>query len=119
MTSAAKCRGIRADGEPCGSAVVGSAGWCFVHDPRLSEERTAARKRGGAASSNVARLRRHLGPSRLGSIFDRLETALGQVHAGDLSPASAAAMASLGRAMVAVLEAGELEERIMSLEARL
>lgn len=58
-------------------------------------------------------------PSRLGPILDHLETALVEVHDGELSPARASAKASLGRAMVSVLEAGELEERLAALEERL
>jgi hypothetical protein len=52
-------------------------------------------------------------------VFDRLETALGQVHAGALSPATAHAMAALARAMIATLEVAELEERLEALESRL
>ncbi len=117
--SVPKCRGTRGDGKPCESVVVGASGWCFAHDPDLEAERRQARLRGGVASSNVARLRRHLGPSLLGPVFDRLESALGELHSGELSPSQASAMASLSRSMVAVLEAGQLEERIDQLERRL
>jgi hypothetical protein len=50
------------------------------------------------------------------SVYDRLETALQQVNDGELDPRIAGAMASLSRAMVAVLTAGELEERVRALE---
>ncbi len=113
------CRGMRADGEECRSVVVARSGWCFTHDPNKADERNEARRRGGAGSSNVARLRRHLGPSQLGSIFTRLEEALEELHTGRLSPNRASAMASVARAMVTVLQAGELEERIQAIEERL
>lgn len=113
------CHGLRVDGQPCRAAVVSPSGWCFAHDPSREAERTEARRRGGAASSNVARLRRHLGPSALSPILDRLEEALREVHEGDLQPARGQAMASLARAMVAVLEVSELEERLTALEGRL
>lgn len=114
-----ECRGVRADGDRCRSAVVGASGWCFAHDPDLEAERAAARERGGQASSNVARLRRHFEPSTLGPIFDQLKEALRQVHSGELSPAQASAMASLARAMVVLIEAGQFEERLEELERRI
>lgn len=75
--------------------------------------------RRGAASSNGARLRKHIGPSLLGPVFDRLEKAMSEVHSGQLPATRAQAMASLGRAMVAVLEAGMIDQRLTALEARL
>ena len=118
--SVAKCSGVRVDGEPCGSVIVADGGYCYSHDPDKAEERRSARVRGGANSASVVRLRRHFaGPSRLGPIADVLETALTQTHMGGLPPARAQAMASLARAIVAVLEAGELEERLEVLESRL
>jgi hypothetical protein len=99
--------------------VIGESGYCFAHDPALERDRRAARERGGRASANVVRLRRHLGPSALGSVFDRLLDALSEVHDETLSPARGSAMASIARALVAVLEVGELEERIQQLEAKL
>jgi hypothetical protein len=114
-----KCRGTRADGEPCRSVVVATSGWCFTHDPDRANERQQARERGGSESSNVARLRKHLTPSQLGPLFSRLQEAVEQLHTGQLSPGRASAMASLARAMVAVLRAGEMEERIQAIEERL
>jgi hypothetical protein len=98
-------------------AIAGSD-FCFAHDPEKAIEREAARLRGGQNRSNVRRLR-GLMPPRLVGVFDTLETALEQVHAGDLEPKQAQAMASLARAMVAVLSAGEMEERMRQIEARL
>jgi hypothetical protein len=51
-------------------------------------------------------------------VYDRLETALGEVHDGTLKPGQAVAMAAVAPAMVAVLQAGELEERLRVLEGR-
>ena len=57
-------------------------------------------------------------PARLVPIWGQLETALTEVHDGTLDPRAAAAMAALARALVAVLQAGELEERLRRLEER-
>jgi hypothetical protein len=48
--------------------------------------------------------------------FDTLENLLAEVHAGKITPARATAMATVARAMVAVLTAGEMEERLRKLE---
>ena len=97
--------------------VLGAGTYCFAHDPAKAAERQAARQRGGQHRANLVRLR-GLVPPRLISVYDRLESALGEVHDGTLQPGQAAAMAGLARAMVAVLQAGELEERLRALEER-
>lgn len=114
----ASCRGIRRDGQPCQSPALSSSGWCFAHDPDRADERVEARRRGGQNRSNAARLR-GLVPSGLVGVYDRLEKALGEVHDGKLDPRQASAMAAIARAMVNVLTAGELAERVAQLEQRL
>ena len=111
------CTGMRRDGRPCTAMVLGDGAYCFAHDPTRAAERHAARRRGGQHRANLVRLR-GLVPPRLISVYDRLESALGEVHDGTLQPGQAAAMAGLARAMVAVLQAGELEERLRALEGR-
>jgi len=57
-------------------------------------------------------------PPRLVPIYELLESALGEVHEGSLKAGQAIAMATLARALVAVLQAGEMEERVRQLEQR-
>lgn len=111
------CRGLRRDGQPCQSPALSSSGWCFGHDPDCATERVEARRRGGQNRSNAARLR-GLVPSGLMGIYDKLEKALTEVHDGRLLPQQASAMAAIARAMVNVLTAGELEERVRRLEGK-
>ena len=108
------CAGIRRDGQRCTAAGM-LDGYCFNHAPDREADRTEARRKGGHNRSNAARLR-GLMPPRLIPVFDRLEQALEETHAGTLDPRHAQAMASLARAMVAVLTSGELEERLRRLE---
>ena len=109
------CAGVRKDGTPCTTRVLAGGRYCFAHAPELAERRTEARRRGGRQRRNAVRLR-GLMPPRLVPIFDTLAVALAEVHHGDLDPKQAQAMASLARALVAVLTAGELEERVRKLE---
>ena len=55
-------------------------------------------------------------PPKLMRVYDRLEQALANTHAGKLDPRIASAMAQLARAMVAVITTGEMEERLRDLE---
>jgi hypothetical protein len=114
-TEPKRCAGVRKDGQPCQAPAVAVSGYCYAHDPSRSGERADTRRRGGHNSSAQARLR-GLVPPRLIAVYDALEEALEQVHAGTLVPAKAQAMASLARAMVGVLQAGEVEERLRDLE---
>lgn len=113
--SVANCQGTRIDGEPCGSVIVGPSGYCFAHDPEAVEDRLLARQRGGYGSSKLNRARR-LAPPALVPVFDRLMEALEQTHRGILEPARAQALASLSRAAVTVITAGELETRLRAIE---
>lgn len=111
------CAGTRKDGQPCTGPALGASAYCFAHDPSKAEARQAARLAGGRNRGAVVRLRR-LVPPRLVPIFNTLEQALEEVHDGTLTPSQAVAMASVARAMVAVLHGGELEERVRELERR-
>ncbi len=111
------CAGVRKDGQPCQGPVLDGGAYCFAHDPARVAERQAARQRGGHNRGAVVRLR-NLCPPRLVPVFDQLEKALGEVHDGTLAPSQAVAMASLARAMCAILTAGELEERLRAVEGR-
>ena len=76
-----------------------------------------ARRKGGAATSRAARAAKLI-PSRLRPVAVILEAALTEVHDGTLSPNQGTAIASLAGALIRVVQAGEMEERLRSLEAR-
>src|SRR4051794_6788180 len=109
------CTGIRRDGQPCQGPALDGGAWCYTHDPARAAERQAARQKGGHNRAALVRLR-GLCPPRLVAVYDQLETALVEVHDGTLKPGQATAMASLATALVRVLSAGELEDRVRKLE---
>jgi hypothetical protein len=111
----ATCEATRKDGTPCRTQVVGDGRFCFAHEPALHEKRTQARRKGGQNRATARRLQKFM-PASLVPIYELLEQALTDVLAGDLDPRQANAAANLGRALVVVLEHGELEERIRRLE---
>ncbi len=116
-TTSKHCAATRKDGRPCSASVAGETAWCFLHDPAREPERAAARRKGGENRADVVRLR-GLVPPRLMGVYDRLDRALTEVHDGSLDSRRATAMAAVARAMVSVLTAGELEERVRALEGR-
>ena len=110
-----RCEATRRDGARCAGFALPGSCLCFAHDPERQAARAASRRKGGRNSAKVIRLR-GLIPPRLLPVYETLEAALQEVHDGKLDPRRAVAMASLARAMVAVLTAGELEERLRRLE---
>ena len=112
-----RCLGRNRDGTPC-SATPKLSGWCLWHDPTLATERASWRKRGGERRSNAARAKRQL-PEELLSLRQVqavLCRALARVEAGELAAGPANSLANLARAIAAVAEAGDFEERITALE---
>lgn len=114
-TDRMRCESTKRNGEPCQAQALPNSPHCWAHDPARAEQRAEARSRGGRNSAKIHRLR-GLVPPRLVAVYDRLEEALGEVHDGELDPKRAQAMASLAKAMVAVLTAGEIEQRLRDLE---
>jgi len=84
----------------------------------MAVKRTEAQRRGGQNRANAKRLTK-LMPARLGPVFAILEQALTDVIDGRLDPKQATAAAAVSRAMAAILQAGEIEERLRQLEAAL
>ncbi len=110
-----RCLGQNRDGAPC-SAQARADGYCLWHSPDLAGERAAWRKRGGERRSNRARARAAL-PQDLRDVQDALYRALAAVEGGELEPPRANAMSALARAIVAVQQVGDIEQRIAALEA--
>jgi hypothetical protein len=116
-TESKRCEATCKNGQPCHVSALPGSAYCFAHDPDRAAIREEARKRGGHNSGKGARLRR-LVPPRLVPVFDILESSLREVHDGGLEPGRANAMGNLARALVAVLTAGELEERLRAVEQK-
>ncbi len=112
-----QCSGTRRSGEPCNAAALPGRSLCWAHDPELRGKAAEARKAGGRNSSAAARAARRV-PKDMADLVERLLLAVDEVHRGDLDTKRATAMAALGRAIVTVYEAGELQQRLTELEAR-
>ncbi len=108
------CKGTNTAGAPCDAKPVRPSGWCYWHDPALEAERTAGRRQGGRQRANTARAKKAM--KGAGDVALVLWQALTDLAAGTLEPARGQAMASVARALLAVHETTELEERLTALE---
>jgi hypothetical protein len=115
-----KCRATNAAGAPCSATPVRPSGWCWFHDPALTAERDAGRRKGGVERSNQARARKQYADGALAPIEVQglIGTTLRAVLVGKVTPGQGQAVAALARAAMTVREASEVEERLAELEAR-
>ncbi len=115
-----RCNGTNSAGGPCSAKPVRPDGFCYWHSPALEAERQENRRKGGSARSNVARARRKYAGEAMTmrEVQGLLSTALREVLAGETEPGIGAAAATLGRAIAAVAQVGDLEERLAELEQR-
>lgn len=104
------CRATRRDGTPCKGKPLAD-GLCFAHQANAQ----ANRAKGGRNRSNAARSLKAL-PQRLQPVADLLCQAIEDVRDEKLDPRAASAMAALAGALVRVVAAGELEQRLEALE---
>lgn len=100
------CLGIRSDGKPCGSSMLGPNGFCFTHDPHRALQRRVIQEQTTRAAERV----RRSSFENLDDVVARLERAVAEVHEGRLDPQAALAMASLAHAMIDTIELAKSSE---------
>ncbi len=114
-----RCQATAASGQPCSATPRPGRPYCLWHDPEAGEARRELSRKGGAARSNRARAKKRLPAESLTlqEVQGLLSVALKGVLAGRIEPGIANASANVARAIAAVAQAGEIEERIAALEA--
>ncbi len=93
---------------------------CWLHDPNVAEQRREASRKGGRARSNAARAKKAL-PAEImtdDELLSWLGVMLKRVMTGATTPAIGNSVATIAKAMVAVRQASELEDRLAELEQR-
>ncbi len=113
-----RCAAIAASGQPCSAVPRPGRPFCLWHDPEATEARREISRKGGQGRSNRARTRKQLGTDALSmpEVAGLLSLTLRGVIAGRFEPGVGNSVASLARALTAVHEATELEDRIAALE---
>ena len=114
------CQATTTAGSACSAQPVRPDGFCYWHSPALATERTAARRRGGEHRSNRLRAAKAM-PAALTSddLLVTLSRVIAKAEKGEIEPGPANAISSLARAMNAIRETTEIEQRLADLERRL
>ncbi len=109
-----QCRGKNAEGKPCGATTQVGRAWCMWHDPEREAERAEWRAQGGRARSHRSTAARELRKyaTDMNSLRGTLFLTLKRVSDGELEPSVGNSMATIARAIVAVSQATDLEERL-------
>ncbi len=113
-----RCQAITKSGTPCGATPVPGGSLCAWHSPAWAEKRRAWSCRGGEARSNKSRAKRQLPAETLSltEVQAFLSYTLKATLAGKVEPGVANAVANVARTMTTVVQAGQMEERIRTLE---
>ena len=114
-----ECQFIKTDGRKCQAYAVDGSNYCFWHDPKLSQKRAAARKKGG--------FNRHVGKRSNRSSYDVetiqdvmeiLKDALNDALLLENSQSRARTVGYLSQILIKGIETSELERRLANLERR-
>ena len=118
---AGKCHALTREGRPCSASARPGRQHCLWHDPAADAERRELSRKGGQSRSSLARLKRGMPaePLTIPDVQGILGAVLRDLLAGDVDPPVANSAAAVARAFAALATAGEMEERIRSLEERL
>lgn len=113
-----RCSSVNKDGTACSGRPLPGKDRCAWYDPQMQQRVAAGRVQGGKAKSNAARAKKQLPAEAmtLDEIRGALSVALKGVLTGRLEPGVGNAVAALGRALVTVTEASDLERRLSELE---
>jgi hypothetical protein len=90
-------------------------GLCFSHDPAMAERRLLARKKGGSHRRWRAEQALEGNPALLNVLTTLAEASEG-VKRGAIAPAVGNSLASLGRALIAGIQAAQATDRLRELE---
>lgn len=116
-----QCRGLKQDGERCGARPIAGGRYCFFHAPGLEERRQEVRRAGGITRTRrIAVLPVDTPDAPLKTIGDvsaLMAETINHTRRGQLDPRVANALGYLAGILLKSLEQGEIEERLMRLEA--
>lgn len=111
------CLGQSNTGDPCQARPVRPSGYCYWHDPALTEERNQKRREGGVNRSNKVRARKALpaDPLTAEEIRAHLGVVFLAVIDGATEPGIGTAAATIARALLDVAKVAEVEEQVAGL----
>ncbi len=113
------CTGLKENGQPCNAPKLQDGNYCLMHSPEHATEAAEARRLGGLRRREVAVTGAFEFPG-LESVADirrLLEIAVLDTLGLENSIARARTLAYLATTAIKLLESGEFEERLASLES--
>lgn len=114
-----KCTATNQNGEPCAAFAINESRFCFFHDPASASRRAESHRRGGMtkATPHAADSGDVPGKIRdLNSVLMLLDYATAESLALPNGVARNRLLAALSSSYVEVLQVGELEARLATLE---
>jgi hypothetical protein len=118
-----KCQCRKQDGTICGANAQVGTDLCVFHDPAKQSDGHRARRAGGLARSNPARVLPADAPDvqldTCKDVSDLLSETISQVRRGELDSRAANTIGYLSGILLKALEQGLLEERLLKVEAAL
>ncbi len=120
LMAARTCTGVNESGERCRQAPLSDGDLCFWHDPKHAEEAAEARRLGGLRRRKekvVSGSYDIEGLENVGQIRRLVEIAVLDTLALENSIARSRALIAAAGTAAKLLEVGELEERLLALEA--
>ncbi len=121
MSDQERCRATNKNGQRCSATPPFRNGFCLWHDPERAAERSERARKGGKASSNLARARKRF----KGSVKDFADLqgvlilAMDDVKTGKLEPGAANAMANLARAIQSLAPVASFDDLMTELRTEL
>lgn len=115
---AERCAATTKAGHPRKATARAGSAYCLFHDPDAAEERRAASRKGGANKANAVRAERRMVNYTVPHVRVVLSTAMNEVFEGRMDIGLAAALATLGRAVILANEKSDMEARLAELERR-
>lgn len=112
------CQALTKSGGPC-RGPAGGSGYCYSHDPAVSpEERREVRANGGRNSAALSRVVCSM-PAHFRRVYDLLMQSMEDVASGKGEPQRLTALSTGARALVALVEVGELAAKVEAMEETL
>jgi len=115
------CKARKPDGSGCQAAALPASDFCFFHDPSKAAERREAQALGGRQNrmKTLAADAPDVNVEDCQGVVRLMSATINQVRKGHIDPRVANAVGYLANVLVRAAEQGELERRIVELEALL
>jgi len=113
------CRASKPDGSSCRADALPESDFCFFHDPSKADERRKAQSFGGRQNrmKTLEATTPDVEIEDTRDVVRLIAETINQVRRGQIDPRVANAVGYLANVLIRAVEQGELERRLVDLEA--